>query len=146
MADILMRKVLGTLRPVDAQGEEIMRSVSNGSIVRVTVKKPRNIKHHRKYWALISLLHENQERYATPEELSDAIKCATGHCNVLTRSDGYEIRVPRSISFGKMDQTEFDRFYERVIDLAVTRIIPGLSREDIKREVEAMVSDQRGAA
>ena len=35
-----------------------------------------------------------------------------------------------------MSQDEFDKFYERVIDIVVSDIIPGLSREDLKRELQ----------
>lgn len=146
MADILMRKVLGTLRPIDAQGDEILKGIPNDAILKVTVKRPRNVRQHRLYWALVTLLHENQSRYATPEELSDVIKCAVGHCTVVVKTDGTEIRIPKSISFSKMDQDSFRVFFDRVIELAVTRIIPGLSRDDLRREVLEMVGERQEAA
>lgn len=139
MPDILMRKAFGALRPVDEQGEESLRGIPNGAVVKVTVKRPRNIRHHRLYWALMSLLHENQSRYATVEELSDAIKCAVGHCTVITRPDGTEIRIPRSISFSKMDQDAFKQFFDRVVELAVSKILPNVEEAELRREVEDLV-------
>lgn len=139
MTDILMRKAFGALRPVDDQGEEVLRGIPNDAIVKVAVKRARNPRHHRLYWALLSLLYENQSRYATVEELSDAIKCAVGHCTVIAGTDGREIRIPKSISFAKMDQDEFRRFFDRVVDLAVTRILPGIDEADLRREIEEMV-------
>ena len=53
----------------------------------------------------------------------------------MTLRDGTEVRIPKSIAFHAMDQAEFEAFYERVIDVVVSEIIPGLSREDLKREL-----------
>lgn len=145
MADVLLKHALGALRPVDAQGEEILRGIPNGTIVKATIKRPRNIRHHRLYWGLVSILFENQSRYATPEELSDVIKVATGHCTVIQTGEGKEIRIPKSISFAKMDQDAFRQFFDRVVDLAVTRIIPNLSAADLRREVAEMVGEKEAA-
>lgn len=146
MPDILLKHALGALRPVDAQGEEVLRGIKNGAIVKATIKRPRNVRHHRLYWGLVSILFDNQSRYSTPEELSDVIKVATGHCTVIQTGDGKEIRIPKSISFAKMDQDAFRQFFDRVVDLAVTRIIPGLSRDDLRREVLEMIGERQEAA
>jgi len=138
MAEILMRKMLGAFRPVDEAGEDALKAIPNGEIVKVKWSRPRNLKHHRLYWALMSILWQNQSRYATIEELSDVVKCWTGHCTVI-QGNGREIRIPKSISFAKMDQTEFSQYWDRVVEFAVTRIIPGLDRDDLIREVMSMV-------
>ena len=131
-----MRKRLGgSLEPVDDIGRESLAKIAAGDLVRADVKRPRNLAHHRKYWALISMIYANQTRYRSPEELNDAIKVHVGHCTLMTLRDGTEVRIPKSIAFHAMDQAEFEAFYERVIDVVVSEIIPGLSREDLKREL-----------
>lgn len=135
----LARKDLGHLTPVDTAGEEALRKLKFGDVVTVEVKKPRNGKHHRLYWALVGIVHHNQDRYETTEQLHSAIKIAAGHYELLTMPNGNEYKIPRSIAFDKMDQTEFSAFYDRVCDLVAKHFLPGVSVESLKTEVEIMI-------
>lgn len=139
MTEILLRKELHSLVPVDDDGRSVLHKLSLGDVVKANVRKPRNLQHHRLFFALIGIVFENQERYETRDELLAAIKAATGHATILPMDNGNSIYVPKSISFAKMDQTEFDAFYNKVCDVVCTRIIPNLKQEDLKREVAEMV-------
>lgn len=139
MTTLLLRKHLGSLRPVDEAGEEALRKIKQGDVIKCDVRKPRNIKHHRLYWALCSLILQNQSRYLTVEEISDVIKLRTGHCHLLAMPDGAEFRVPDSISFAKMDQTAFDAFFNRVCDFVCAELLPGVSNADLRLELGSMV-------
>ena len=44
-----------------------------------------------------------------------------------------------SIAYESMDQQAFEEFYGKVLDLITTQIVPNLDREDLVREVEAIV-------
>lgn len=136
MTAILMRKGLaGKLEPIDETGRDSLARIAHDTILSVEVKRPRNIQHFRKFWALVSLIYANQTRYRSPEELVDAIKVLAGHCFPVRLRNGTEVRIPKSIAFHAMSQDEFEKFYDRVVDIVVTEIIPGLNREDLKREL-----------
>lgn len=139
MTEIFLRRGLAGFDPVDDAGREMHARLPFGEIVKSDMKRPRNQRHHRLFWALMELVFQNQERYATKNLLVAAIKTATGHADVIEIDDGRTILIPKSISFAKMDQTEFDAFYNRVCDVVCTRIIPNLKQEDLKREVAEMV-------
>lgn len=139
MSRFLARKELSGLSAVDTAGEEALRKLKFGDVVSVEVKKPRNGKHHRLYWALISKVWENQERYETPELLHTAIKLAAGHYDVLQMPSGAEYRIPKSTSFEDMDQVEFSAYYDRVCDLIARHFLPGVSIDALKAEVESMI-------
>lgn len=135
---VLMRRTLaGKLEPVDEVGREAMEHVKG--VVSVEIKKPRNLGHHRKLFALLSLILPNQTRYATTEELLCAIKVYAGLCVPVQLGDGTMVRVPKSISFASMDQTEFEAFWDRVVKVVCERIIPGLKRADLERELLEIV-------
>lgn len=141
MGMVLLRKTLGAkLEPVDDAGRDALSRIAAGNVVRAEITRPRNLAHHRKYWALISLIYQNQTRYQSPEELNDAIKVHVGHASVMVLRDGTEVRVPKSIAFHAMNQDEFDSFYSRVIDCVVSEIIPGLNRGDLERELMEFAS------
>ena len=138
MVRFLAAKVLGSLRPVDEQGESILRHVGQGEIVSLELVRPRNVRHHAKLFALLSIVLQKQEHYKSVEDLLDVCKLSIGHCRTLMTKDGM-VKVPSSISFVSMDQDEFNSFYDRACGWVVTEVIPGLKRKDLDAEVEAQL-------
>ena len=57
------------------------------------------------------------------------------------------IEIPLSISFAKMDQTEFESFYERAMDFLIAEVLPGIDSADLEREVQEIIdsTDASGA-
>ena len=142
MADtpLFFRRTLQGLRPDDVQAEEALRSVGQGEVVALVLKRPRNSKHHRKFFALLKLVYENQEHYESMDALLIALKVALGHCFPVILRTGQTAYVPKSISFAKMSQDEFEVFYEGVVKIVVTKFLPGVNREDLEAEIMTMVS------
>lgn len=139
MSKFLARKEVGKLVPVDQSGEDAMRKLRFGDILQIEVKKPRNVLHHRKYWALITKVWENQERYETVEQLHNALKIAAGIYEPLTMPNGTVHKIPGTIAFNEMDQIAFGQFYDRVCDLIAEHFLPGVSIPDLKAEIESMI-------
>jgi len=141
MARFLVAKQLGTLRPVDDAGTDALRKIGNGELVMIEMKRPRNVKHHRMFWALMTLVHENMDgdRYPTVEDLVAAIKIAAGLRTRIELPNGDVGFIPGSIAFSKMDQTAFDAFYDRTCDLIAKHFLPGVTSAELKREVSLMV-------
>ena len=111
---------------VNAAGEEAHAELPMNSVQRAKVYKPRNIKFHRKWFALLQVLFPNQEAWPTFELFRRAIQRACGYCEVVN-SQVFDV----SIKFSKMDETEFRELFERTLVLAETRIIPGINRQDV---------------
>lgn len=152
MTRFLATKFLGALRPADEVGEEVLRKLGQGELVTIEVKQPRNIRFHRLYWALVTLVWQNMDgdRYPTVDDLHAAIKIAAGLRTRIELPDGTVGFIPGSISFHKMDQTAFTAFYERVCDLIAKHFLPGVTNDDLRAEVETMTGmdiygDQRRA-
>ncbi len=147
MARFLVAKHFGSLRPVDEGGEEALRTIAQGEIVSVEVKRPRNIKHHRMYWALVTLVWQNMDgdRYPTAEDLHAAIKIAAGLRTRIELPNGEVGFIPGSIAFHKMDQDAFSRFYDRVCDLIAKHFMPGVTSAELKREVSTMIGIREAA-
>lgn len=136
MAETLfMRKVLNGLRPTDALGIEALARYSADEDVKVEITRPRNVRHHRKMYALLQAIYPHQVVYATFKQFEGAIKCATGFGETVPLPDGRVMLFPESWSFANLDQAGFDEVYNRVVDLILTRILPGIDREDVDREV-----------
>lgn len=137
---LIFKKTLGALRPADDAAAQALQKIPMDKEVAIKIKRPRNIRHHRLFFALLKIVFENQEVYKSEAALLAAIKIATGHCTPIVLTDGTRAFIPSSISFAAMDQTQFDAFYERVCTLVCAKIIPNLSREDLQAEIMTMVS------
>lgn len=137
--DLYMVKHLGALRPMGPLDAERLDELKNGAEVRVTIARPRNVQHHRLFFAALNLVFQNQERYDTLDNLLAAVKVALGHCDWLTLKDGTQVAIPKSIAFSKMDQASFEQFWSRFCDLVEQKIIPGLKRADMERELREMI-------
>jgi len=128
-------------RPVDDAGRELLAKLADGEIMRVEVKRPRSIQHHRLYWALLTVVHENIDgnRYPTVDDLHAAIKIAAGLRTRVELPDGTIGFIPGSIAFHRMDQDQFREFYDRVCDLISKHFLPGVSSDALKAEVAQMI-------
>jgi hypothetical protein len=145
MATFLASKQLGALRPCDEAGEAALRKIGNGQVLQIEIKMPRNVNHHRMFWALMSLVWDNmdQERYPTVEDLVAAVKISAGLRTRLELPGGEVGFIPGSIAFSKMDQAAFSAFYDRVCDLIAKHFLPGVTSAELKNEVSIMIGVAR---
>lgn len=140
MASVLLERSLTGLSPADELAKEALRGYKRGELIRVKMTRVRNPRHHRLFFALIGLVYENQDRYQSLEHMLTALKVALGHCETVICKDGKVAYLPKSISFAKMDQTEFDAFFNNTVDLVCKHFLPGVQSDDLRREVMDMVS------
>lgn len=140
MSDVVfMQRTLGGLKATDAAGEEALAKIKPGQEVKVEITRPRHIVYHRKYFALLNVIYPHQAIYPTMTSFRGAIAVALGFGETVKLSRGRSIIIPQSISFASMDQTEFEQLYDKTVELIVTRILPGIDREDVAREVEQVM-------
>lgn len=138
---IAMRKVMGALRPCEGQ-EEAFNAIPSGAVM-VEIKytdRPRSLRQHRLYWALMTKVAENTDEGWTAEDASYLMKIATGHFDLLTDRKGNTYQRPLSISFAAMKQEDFQPFMDKCIRIVCERVIPGVSEADLRNELEMMVS------
>ena len=136
---LFFRKEFARLIPCDDAASAALAKIKHGDAVQVEIKRPRNIWHHRKFFALLNLVFENQDKYEEPEHLLAALKASVGHCDFLPGKDGMLVAVPKSIAFHKMDQTAFNEFYDRCVDKIARHFLPGVDSEALRREVEELI-------
>lgn len=131
-----MRRSLSSLVPANGASEEVLRELPEGTTYKIVATCPRNLAHHNKYWAIIDKIFHHQSLYPTKDSLNDALTIALGYGTEIQLPDGRIMMQPGSISFAKMDQTAFDAFYKRAIELIVTKVLPGVAEKDLLRELE----------
>ena len=139
MPSILLRRHLGSLKPVNRDAYEFIEKIKPGQIVRGDLKRVRNPRQHALYWAAINLCFEHQERYATRQQLHNAIKVAVGYYDEQPGPGGRTLTVPKSIAFGNMPQDEWEAFFDKFIKLICEKIIPNTDDAELRAELESMV-------
>ena len=120
------------LAPSDEEAAKLCAKLDVGQIVRAEVVKMRSPEQHRLWWALVTFAHGHQSYYATVEDFAAAIKCALGHCHVITMPDGTIVQRPKSIAFGNMKQSEFQQFFDATEKLLSEKM--GVSIESLRAE------------
>jgi len=116
MSELWMKRGLRGLEAADDAGVEILRRLKQGEWLRVEVTKPRNVRHHRKFFALLNLVWSASGQWASVDDLLIELKVRLGLTkDVVIHKTGEVVKVPNSISFASMDQTTFDDFYERAL-------------------------------
>lgn len=113
-----------------------------GDNVLCTIKRPRNYEFHKKYFALLRLtianlphLIQQQMQIFTEEDLLDCLKIDLGLFTTRWHG-GRQIVKTGSISFAKMDNTEFEKFFSRSVDAILRIYLRGTDRQALIEEVE----------
>ena len=127
------------LVPLGDDDYEEKKKLKLGQTYSVEVKVARNVDFHRKYFALISyawefLNEQETERFRTKENFRKYVEVAAGHCDVIFHPRLQEyVEIPKSISFGKMDNAEFSDLYRRVKDVIFSIIGNRVSQDQFER-------------
>ena len=142
MSKIFMKKSLNSLLPMDRMADEALSKLKVNDVVQVEFAKPRNIKFHRWWWALMTIVADNMDGDFSPEVVCEVIKVRVGHVTVVRTKKG-ECFIPQSISFAKMDETQFREFVDKAIKVIVSEIIPGVNSDGLRAEVENILGGSR---
>lgn len=127
------------LVPCGDDDYEAKQKLKLGQIYSVEVKVVRNVDFHRKYFALIAYAWEflNEQEVAAfknKEGFRKSVEVAAGHYepyyDLATQS---YVHVPKSISFGSMDNAEFSDLYSRVKDVIFSLIGSRVSEAEFNR-------------
>lgn len=131
-----------TLHPSDTASYEALSGMQDGEIVRCEISRPRNARHHRLAFALMKEVFKNQTMYSTFENMYDMLKYATGHFDMFVMPGGEKVIRPRSLAWHMMDQTEFQQWWDKFLDVILNKIIPATKRADLEKRIYEMLGER----
>lgn len=134
MAENLFIKRTGALWPLD----DSLTGVPDGTVINCKWSRSRSPQHHRLLFALLKIVSDNQTECKSTDILLSVIKIGTGHCDVIGLGNGVFYSIPKSISFSKMDQDQFNSFFNRAVDFIVSDILPGINKPALTAEVYSL--------
>ncbi len=118
---------------------EEKKKLKIGDTYSVEIKVVRNLDFHRKYFAMISYAWEflNEKETATfksKDNFRKYLEISAGHCEVIYHPRLQEfVEIPKSISFGSMDNAQFSDLYDRVKDVIFSIIGSRVTRDEFER-------------
>jgi len=130
----IVKTLSGTFKVAYDSDFEKAKSIPVNVPFEIEYKKKRNILFHRKFFALIELVYQNQEVYNNKEHLRKDLTISAGFYDIRHNFEGVEIYEPKSISFANMDEVEFSELYNRFIDVVVQWL--GIDKQSIIDEIE----------
>ena len=144
MASAFFVKNIRSLYPTDEAGEDIMKSLGQGEVIEVTIRKPRNPRFHRLFWGLMTLVWQNinHDTLPTVETLVTEMKIRTGHYerrDIEVAGKTYPVLTPKSIGFAAMDDTQFKAFFEKCCDIIAADYLPGITAAQWREEIEQLI-------
>lgn len=133
-APAIFRRTLDGFTPANDDAAEFFGKTKLGQLVTLTGKQSRNLKFHRLFFAILRLISDNSNPPISEKAALHFAKIAAGVGDVVTDSRGEKHFVPGSISFGRMNQAEFDAFVKAAIPPVVGRFMAGTASEAVIRE------------
>ena len=106
-----------------------------GEMYPAKILEPRNIKFHRKFFALLNLAFENQERIEKFNNFRSDVTIQAGFYETYINLNGEEVKVARSISFAKMKNPEFEDLYNACFRVILNKVLIGSTINEIEEEL-----------
>ena len=140
MPEFFMIKELGQkLVPDDDHARSYLKRIKAGEPVLVVVRKPRNVKFHRKFFALLNVAFENQDRYDDFEAFRKEVTMRAGQWEEHKHVTGTVSYTAKSIAFHNMDDLAFGELYQKAITAIIEHFMPGMDPDELSRAVDEVL-------
>lgn len=130
----LVKQLNNTFKAAYDSDYETMKKIKVGDFLECDIKKPRNYEFHKKYFALLNMVFDNQERYSNITDLRHDLTLEIGYYTLRRNLSGDMIKIPNSISFASMDELTFNDLYSKTIKSIVKHF--GFIEQDILDNIE----------
>lgn len=150
---MLVKTPSGALAPADEAARELVGKLKTGQWVRATVRRARNVRFHRKAFALFKLAFDAWEP-VTPLEYKGMpvakdfdrfrkdMTILAGFYKPVFNAHG-EIRLePESLSFSAMDENRFETVFKAVLNAVWDRVLRAAgyaSKADVERVINELM-------
>ena len=122
MAKVQLIRTAGGFLPDSEHDQDELASVHLGDVVAADIKKSRNPAFHRKAFAMLHTIFDNQDHFEDFEKFREWLQIQAGIAETSVWPDGRVHVSSRSLSFSSMDEIEFDRAYNGLITAAVREL------------------------
>jgi hypothetical protein len=153
MPEALMTRTPKGLVPADIDSAEAIGKVKVGAVIRVKFSRVRNYVYHQKFFVMAKFAFDHWEpgelpspkwEGVMPEKNFDRFRkdliIQAGYYEATYRLDKSTRIEAKSISFGSMDQEEFEELYSSVVDVVLKHVLKNYTEEELERVVLELLS------
>lgn len=149
--NVVLQKVRGVLVAADEDSQRFLDALPNGQGIAFDARVRRNVRFHRKLFALLRLTFDAWEPPAAIdgmdlrksfEAFREDMLILAGHREESWGLDGNLRLRARSISFAECDEVEFADVYSRVLDVCWDKVLRWArysSAQEVERTVNRLV-------
>lgn len=119
----------GRLQPVSMYDAERIEDYPEGTLFNLSNTGKRSNPQHNLYWSTLRRVAKATGKWPTEHHLHDELKIACGYVRIkLSALNGELVNIPDSISFDKMTQQEFQKYFE----LAMAKLAEGIGYDPLQ--------------
>ncbi|MCQ9618367.1 DUF1367 family protein [Paenalcaligenes niemegkensis] len=104
-----------------------LQKLQPGETISFEHRFPRSGAFHRRHFAMLGLVFDNQEQFAYPDDFRSWVEVGAGHCQFVPGPDGRMVALPKSVSYTNLDDVEFSEHHAKVVSFlrstAATRFL-----------------------
>lgn len=119
--------------PADNRDNEILCQFAEGEVVEVEIRKARNYKNHKRFFALLKLGFENQDKFDSMGWWREYVLIKSGNFESCETPTGKMYRA-KSISFSRMDELEFRELYRSVSQVIID--LCGITQQQLENNLQ----------
>lgn len=113
--------------------------IPQNAIVHWTYRRPQIAQYHRKFFAMVSVIFENQSEYQNKDLFYKVLVMLAGFCDIIQVGDK-TLFIADSVSFEKCSQAKLEEIYDKVLDVALERFCKGSTAEEINSKVDEVLA------
>ena len=123
--------------PTNPMAWDDIAPVKMGSEVVCSFYTPRNLESLKFLWALVHKTADNSDRWLDKDEAMEDLKMRARFAKFVRDRDGNMTLRPKSLK--RINEEQLRLLTEKIMDIIVQEILPGMKRNDLRREIEEML-------
>lgn len=136
MIEIHCRKNKGSIGLVPETRFDLdqLQSLPANKSLKCKITQSRNDSQQRLYWRILALVVHNTD-WPSAEALHHYLRVKTGRVDYIKVTETETHIVPKSTSYGAMDNTEFASYLYDALNAIVTHVMPGTTIAELKSNI-----------
>lgn len=131
---LLVVRTLNGIKAAYDSDKEVFNKMPLNEVFEIEYTKRRNIRFHRKFFALLKLAYENQNDYRVMEDMRRDLLITSGfYDESVNRITGEINKFAKSINFSSMDELQFNEVYTSVKETICKWL--GIDNETLDEEI-----------
>ena len=131
------------LFPTNPMASEDLALTGDGTEVMCSWYSPRNLKALNFLWGLVHKAQENTDYWSDRYKAMDWLKDRVGYVKPGRDPETREWVPRRPKSLKRISDQELRFLTDRIIDVICAEVMPGMKANDLKKEIEEMLSGTR---